>query len=953
MANPHADSYRALADELLATGIVSDPWLEGRPRFGLDPLVFRAAEAARYARAAEAVAAAYDEAARLCAADPWLVEQFFPALTPFQHLMWSASGGAWHGIARADVFATDGGGGGGGGGGDGVQICELNCDTPSGEAEAVLLNAAVAPQHLARAYDPNVALERAFVNAVGAFAARVDRGSGRDDDTPPTVGILYPTELVEDLSMILLYRRWLEARGCRVVTGSPFNLARTRDGGVALFDVPCDVIVRHYKTDWWSERKPARDDDEPFDDAEPLAAQLGMLVDAELAGRLAVMNPWGSVLCRTSAPWRSCGKRSIASRPPRNRRSVRTFRTRRASSRWHRRRWRRAPTGCSRATTAAKAPRSSSAPTSTTPPGPTRSRMRAAAAGSRNDIFAPVVTSTDAVSTSGYTSSAVRSRATSAASTPAPPTITPQRWRRSSNARCPVGERSFGARWWRESLGIARLAYKPAMGTMGLLSALSLPACATTWGGAEEQAAYTEARDNMDINVDSLALQRDEGWDVGQWGAPLAFAGSTDLDAAGTQNWRAAMTNLAGALAPTAPMLQPYYVPTLFQSLIGADGQRLRAVMRPMHTPEMDEDLARGIALRVQFGEAGWPKDTALVIDAAGPRAVAVAASLADRFAPIFTFGNWPHPLGVVPAQETLAASLYYLPMFAAAASVRAPDAPPMFVLDANRLAPYSNASTQFDNRYFVRLRRRSSWPRSACVTCSTSAPMVSASSTNLNASFVMLCQKGIEVKMLALSDFVRAGDEPQMAVNDDDSDDDTADDEPAAVDPGWAWLFTWSRPAWLWPHLWYRGCWWGSPFWGDYGWYPPHGTVRIIPHQRGPIVVGPPRGRAHAARRHARRLAPGGAQHHVHAVARRPQRCRRIRSGRGARRALRRTHRGHGLDDLQPGPGRARGWRRRRLRRDHRTHRLSRRVQRPHQHRQRQRRRRLALRLARPRRRH
>ncbi|HXU71008.1 MAG TPA: glutathionylspermidine synthase family protein [Polyangia bacterium] len=288
MAHPSAHTYRALADELLATGIVSDPWLDGRPRFAVEPLLLAATEADRFARAAEAVAAAYEEAARLCAADPWLVERFFPALTPFQHLMWSASGGAWHGIARADVFTTADGT---------IQICELNCDTPSGEAEAVLLNAAVAPRYLLRAFDPNVGLERAFVNTVSAFAARVDRGTGREnEEAPPTVGIVYPTELVEDLSMILMYRRWLEARGCCVVTGSPFNLARARDGGVALFSVPCDVIVRHYKTDWWSEREPARDDEAPFDDAEPLAAQLGMLVDAELTGRVAVMNPWGAVL---------------------------------------------------------------------------------------------------------------------------------------------------------------------------------------------------------------------------------------------------------------------------------------------------------------------------------------------------------------------------------------------------------------------------------------------------------------------------------------------------------------------------------------------------------------------------------------------------------------------------------------------------------------------------------
>src|SRR5207302_26673 len=81
-------------------------------------------------------------------------------------------------------------------------------------------------------------------------------------------------------------RRWLEARGCRVVTGSPFNLSRAPGGGVALLGVPCDVLVRHYKTDWWSEREPARDDDEPFTDSEPLAAQLGLVIDAELAGRV-------------------------------------------------------------------------------------------------------------------------------------------------------------------------------------------------------------------------------------------------------------------------------------------------------------------------------------------------------------------------------------------------------------------------------------------------------------------------------------------------------------------------------------------------------------------------------------------------------------------------------------------------------------------------------------------
>src|SRR5438309_8064440 len=156
---------------------------------------------------------------------------------------------------------------------------------------------------------------------------------------------------------------------------------------------------------------------------------------------------------------------------------------------------------------------------------------------------------------------------------------------------------------------------------MGLLGALSLAGCATTWAEPRlEETQLADARDEVDVNVDALQLQRDEGWDVGQWGTPLAFSGSSDVDAAGTQAWREAMVNLAGMLAPSSPTLQPYYVPTLFQSLIGPAGQRLRAVMRPIHSADMDADFARGVALRAQFGIVGWPKDTAIIIDAPGPR---------------------------------------------------------------------------------------------------------------------------------------------------------------------------------------------------------------------------------------------------------------------------------------------------------------------------------------------
>ncbi|MGZ3429529.1 MAG: hypothetical protein ACXVCV_22920, partial [Polyangia bacterium] len=408
-----------------------------------------------------------------------------------------------------------------------------------------------------------------------------------------------------------------------------------------------------------------------------------------------------------------------------------------------------------------------------------------------------------------------------------------------------MGERNFGARWWRESLGIARWASRPAVGTMGLIGALSLAGCATTWGGTRDD-QQVAANDELDVNVDALQLQRDEGWDVGQTGATLAFPDSTTEDAAGGQGWREAMANLAGTLAPSAAALQPFYVPTLFQSLIGPAGQRLRAVMRPIHSAEMDADFARGLALRAQFAGAQWPKDTALVVDAPGPRAVAVAAALADHFAPVFTFGNWPHPLGVVPAHQTIAASLYFLPMFSAADTVRAADAPPLFVLDANRLAHYADADKEFDNRYFVHL------PTAEQLAAIGIRHVLYVGAgdrelDDLNAALVALCQKGVDVKMVALGDFVRADDEPAMAAAEGDGGDgDEEGDEPEAapIDPAWTFAFAWAHPLYLWPHYWYRGCWWdGGLFWGDYRWYPgPRGPM--LPHRgRGAVVVGPPRG--------------------------------------------------------------------------------------------------------------
>jgi hypothetical protein len=117
-----------------------------------------------------------------------------------------------------------------------------------------------------------------------------------DDAGKLSIGILYPTDLSEDLSMIALYRQWFEKRGHRVTLGSPYNLHPAQPEGVALFDTPIDILMRHYKTDWWGERIPTWIDEEEYDDPDPLAREIRLLLDADASGTITIVNPFGAVV---------------------------------------------------------------------------------------------------------------------------------------------------------------------------------------------------------------------------------------------------------------------------------------------------------------------------------------------------------------------------------------------------------------------------------------------------------------------------------------------------------------------------------------------------------------------------------------------------------------------------------------------------------------------------------
>lgn len=273
-------TYDQLAHRLYDSCCITDPWLDGRERFSLDSLVLMEHEYAEFCAAAEAIGALYDEMCELVNRHPAWLDEFFH-LTPYQKLLWLASDGRWHGIARVDLFRMKDGK---------LQIAEMNSDTPSGEAEALVLNQLF--------HDPTTG----YLDPNHHFPDRFHRmliQSHRITANPslrPTVGLVYPTEMPEDMSMIALYKNLLEERGCRVVLGSPYNISRGQLGHIRLLGTEIDILLRHYKTDWWTERLPVWRDELPYPDSQPLERQIQYVLDAELRGLVTVVNPFGAVL---------------------------------------------------------------------------------------------------------------------------------------------------------------------------------------------------------------------------------------------------------------------------------------------------------------------------------------------------------------------------------------------------------------------------------------------------------------------------------------------------------------------------------------------------------------------------------------------------------------------------------------------------------------------------------
>ena len=211
--------------------------------------------------------------------------------------------------------------------------------------------------------------------------------------------------------------------------------------------------------------------------------------------------------------------------------------------------------------------------------------------------------------------------------------------------------------------------------------------------------------DDVDSESDTLELQRKEGWNVGSQDKTLTFRDKQNADSTGSTDWKTYTKPdvLLKAWQPVSnnAKWQPYYVPTLIQAL---SQDTLRSVITPICTPAMREAYSRGLGMREVLKTSENPAAVMIISDIPGPESVAFAAAMADVAEPVISFDNFPHPLGVVPSHETLAALIYYAKEVSEKAAKRPQNPATMMVVDANRLAKYVDADSQFDNRYMAKM---------------------------------------------------------------------------------------------------------------------------------------------------------------------------------------------------------------------------------------------------------
>lgn len=261
-----------------------------------------------------------------------------------------------------------------------------------------------------------------------------------------------------------------------------------------------------------------------------------------------------------------------------------------------------------------------------------------------------------------------------------------------------------------------------------------------------------------EIDGDSFDLQQKHGWNVGAEESRLFFTSIAEKDATGSDTWQpyTDAARLMDAWRPRTEAWQAFFAPALMQAL---KADSLRTQMRVIFTQGMREAFERGETLRRDLlSQVTKGGETLFIADLPGPEAVALGAGLASWADVVPTFSNWPHPYGVVRSHDTLAALLYYAAFIQERKQKLPAGAPGLLLLDSERLTPYSDEKTQFDNRYTAAVPTAAALQQRGIkqVMYITATREQKEESDDLNADFVAYKDANIQVVMFPLADLKR-----------------------------------------------------------------------------------------------------------------------------------------------------------------------------------------------------
>ncbi len=281
-----------IADEILGHGLIGDPWVGGRLRFNANPIVLTAGRLGSLAGCAVSMCRVLDAYVNVLVKRPDVMASL--GIPASLQAIASIDAPRWLTFARVDVFETNTG--------SGPIACEINCDTPTGLAETIESSRLGSARH-PQLRHPSLLLEPRWKSAVNEALGKDPRGA--------TVGLIEPTEMTEDTNHTRLLMRWLGEMGCQVVRGSPFNIESHSDRGVGMFGKKCDLLLRHYKTDWWGVREAIWLDEPDPPDASPLGREFLAIADALGAGKVNVINPFAAAIPQNkrvmALPWEMPG----------------------------------------------------------------------------------------------------------------------------------------------------------------------------------------------------------------------------------------------------------------------------------------------------------------------------------------------------------------------------------------------------------------------------------------------------------------------------------------------------------------------------------------------------------------------------------------------------------------------------------------------------------------------